>query len=340
MAAEALSNSSSEPELDLQAVAPLPSLGINAYYFQARFDLNLQTIINNYDYLTFPSIRQQAINRVIPPYAPLITILARQQGQVMGMVLAQLQAEAQLASLRSLYVLSEHRRQGVGSGLLEYLEEVLARQGYQRLEFIYQTDWSNHPVVAPVLEKRGWVVQPHQLLLKITREQLAQAPVLRKYHIPQAFTVFPWSELTPEEARAIQQRQARMGWYPPEQDPFQYEPFIEPQSSLGLRYQGQVIGWKIHHHFTPDTVRKTLLFLSPEHRGQGVGVALLVESLRHYLNTRIPFYIGEVEADNSQSVAWWQTHLIPYMAELTETHRAEKRLSQFNTLSPQKLPGA
>lgn len=327
MAAEALSNSSFEPELDLQALAPLSPSGVNAYYFQARLDLDLQTVINNYDYLTFPSIRQQAINRVIPPHSPLIAILARQQGQVIGMALAQLQAEAQIASLRSLCVLPEYRRQGVGSGLLKYLEELLARQGYQRLEFIYQTDWSNHPVVAPVLERRGWVVRPHQLLLKITREQLAQAPVLRKYQLPQAFTIFPWGELTPEEWQAIQRRQAQIGWYPPEQDPFQYEPFIEPQSSLGLRHQGQVVGWKIHHRFTPDTVRKMLFFLSPEYRGQGVGVALLVESLRRYLNTRIPFYIGEVEASNSQSVAWWQTHLVPYMAELTETHRAEKQLS-------------
>lgn len=333
MAAEPLPNPSSEPEFDWQTVTPLSSSGVNLYYFQARLDLNLQTIINNYDYLTFPSIRQQALNHLLLPDSPLIAILARWQGQVVGMALAQLQAESQMASLRSLCVLSEHRRQGVGGGLLKYLEEVLARQSYQRLEFIYQTDWSNHPVVAPVLERRGWVVRPHQLLLKMTREQLAQAPALDKYHLPQAFTAFPWSELNPEEWRAIQQRQAQTLWYPPEQDPFQYEPFIEPQSSLGLRHQGQVVGWKIHHHFTPDTVRKTLLFLSPEYRGQGVGVALLVESLRRYLNTQIPFYIGEVEAGNSKSVAWWQTHFVPYMAELIETHRAEKALYSTDPMS-------
>src|SRR5687768_16334092 len=108
MAAEALSNPSSEPELDLQALAPLSSSGINAYYFQARLDLNLQTITNYYDYLTFPSIRQQAINRLIPPHSPLIAILARQQEEVMGMALAQLQTEAQIASLCSLFVLPKH----------------------------------------------------------------------------------------------------------------------------------------------------------------------------------------------------------------------------------------
>lgn len=334
MAVEAFYDRPSESELELHSVAPIYPPGAPAYHFRARFDIPLETAINNYDYLTFPSIRQQVINHLIPADWPLAAIFAQFQGQVIGMALVQLQAEIRLASLRSICVLPEHRRRGVGNGLVRCLEQVLAQHGYRSLELIYQTNWSNHPVVTPVLEKRGWVVRPHRLILRMTREQLAQAPVLKQYPIPPGFTVFPWPELTLAERQQLQQRQLDEGWYPPEQDPFQCEPFIEPQSSIGLRYQGQVIGWNIHHRFTPDTVRRVLLFLSPEYRDQGMGVALLIESLRRYLNTRIPFYTTEVEASNSRLVAWWQRHLVPYLAELVETRLAEKQLFPLTAERP------
>jgi GNAT superfamily N-acetyltransferase len=326
MDAEAFRDPPSESELELHTTVPVYPPGAPVYHFRARFDITLETAIKNYDYLTFPSIRQQVINHLIPADQPLAAFLAQFQGQVVGMALVQLQAEKQLASLRSICVLPEHRRRGVGSGLLHCMEQVMAQQGYRRLEFTYQTNWSNYPVVMPILEKRGWIVRPHQLVLRITREQLAQAPILKQYPMPQGFIVFPWVELTLSERQWIQQRQAAEGWYSPEQDPFQSEPFIELQSSIGLRHQGQIIGWKIHHRFTPDTVRRMLLFLSPEYRGQGVGAALLIESLRRYLNTRIPFYTTEVEAGNSRLVKWWQRHLVPQLAELVEAHRAEKQL--------------
>ena len=89
MAAEPFPNPSSKPELDLQAATPLSPCKVNIYYFQACLDLNLQMVINNYDYLTFPGIRQQVSNRFIPLHSSLITILAWRQGQVVGIALAQ-----------------------------------------------------------------------------------------------------------------------------------------------------------------------------------------------------------------------------------------------------------
>jgi hypothetical protein len=91
MAAEPFPIPSSKPELDLQAVAPFSPCEVNTYYFQACLDLNLHMVINNYDYLTFPGVRQQVINRLILLHSSLITILARRPGQVVGIALAQLQ---------------------------------------------------------------------------------------------------------------------------------------------------------------------------------------------------------------------------------------------------------
>ncbi len=294
-----------------------------AYRFQVSEDMTLPAVAQQYDHLTFPRI-----GRRLEPQsaeAPLLAVIARHDEALVGMALAQWVPDGQAALLISLFVEPQHRQRGLASRLIVHLEQQLAGRGGHRLEAVYQSSWSSCPVVEWLLQKQGWSVHlPHQLLFKMTPAELRQSSIFERYELPPDFTVFPWRDLTPAERQAIQ---ADRDWYPAALDPFAYEPYIEPTSSIGLRYQGQIVGWKIHHCFSPDVIRRPFLFLSEACRGKGVGMAFLVESLRRYLDSGVPAYIAEVDRSNPRLVQWWQRHVIPYLSETVETYRAEKILT-------------
>jgi hypothetical protein len=79
--------------------------------------------------------------------------------------------------------------------------------------------------------------------------------------LPSEYELFPWVELRPEERADILTRQRAAEWYPETLSPFPEEERIEPVSSLGLRFHGQVVGWCITHRMKPDTIRFFRLFI-------------------------------------------------------------------------------
>lgn len=85
---------------------------------------------------------------------------------------------------------------------------------------------------------------------------MSEAPWLNKnYRFSPSFTFFPWQEITPEERLNLQKQQETSLWIPDELSPFKHEENLEPLNSLGLRYEGEVVGWVITHRLSPDTIR-------------------------------------------------------------------------------------
>jgi hypothetical protein len=154
------------------------------------------------------------------------------------------------------------------------------------------------------------------------------APWIEEAKLPEAFSVFSWPELTPEEREAIQQRQAGEEWFPRALTPFQAEENMEPLNSLGLRHEGHVAGWMITHRIAPDTIQYTSLFIEPALQRQGRALPLLAEAIRRHATAReeIPSGIFQVEAENEAMSKFVAHYLQPYLTSATELRRSRKAL--------------
>ncbi len=313
------------------APAPLrretrPTRG-RAYRYHLSLDMTVAAAVREYEPLTFPSIRKQAQARRITE--PLVTMAASHQGHFIGLALAEVRPAGDLARVLSLFVAPEHRRRGVGDTLLAHLEHALAREGCTEVMLAYRSDWPSVPAIERLLQRHGWTPpQTRMLICKASTERIVEAPWLDRASLPAGFTLFPWSELTPQEREAIQRRQETEGWYPPVLTPFQEEERLEPLNSVGLRYKGRVVGWMITHRTAPDTIQYTSLFVEPELQGQGRALPLLAEAIRRQVavGDEVPYGIFQVEAENEVMIKFVNRYLRPYLISLAELRRSRKSL--------------
>ncbi|MFQ5814436.1 MAG: GNAT family N-acetyltransferase [Anaerolineae bacterium] len=260
-----------------------------------------------------------------------ITLPFEKEGQFIGLTLGEIRPDGASAEMLSLFVAREHRRRGVGTTLLAHLEKALTRMGCRYVDLVYRSDWPCVAAIERLLHRRGWASpQTRALIGKTDRERMAEALRLHQFRLPDGFAIFPWSEITPQERQEIQQRQETEQWYPPVLAPFQEEDRIEPLNSLGLRYQGRVVGWMITHRTAPDTIQYTSLFVQKEFQSLGRAIPLLMESIRRQVSSEVPYAIFMVDVENDPTVKLVYRRMRPYLISLTESRTSRKMLTGSN----------
>lgn len=284
------------PEQDAAPSAGTPSPD---YQLRTFHDLNSDQA-KRYENFSFPSLKERW--QVRSPQGSLTAVNALYQGQVVGAAVAEVQLGNTSAELLSLLVVKEHRGRGVAKTLLSAMERSLAEAGCKKLEIQYRTDWTSLAVIEHLLEGRDWETpQDKTVVFKIDIQDLAGAPWLEQsetFEFPPGFTIFPWVELTLGERNEIMKRQEAQPWFPPEVTPFQEEDILEPLTSLGLRYEGQVVGWMITHRTGPDIIQYTSLFVSPELLRKGLARALMAESMKLQITAGVPDLVWMVDVRN------------------------------------------
>ncbi len=185
------------------------------------------------------------------------------------------------AEIISLFIHPEHRSQGLGKTLLNYLEIELQQRRYSQVRLVYISN-STTPALLRILKQLNWSTpQVRMLVCEGTKESIKDAPLLRiNSCLPASYTIFYWIELTPEDREYIQRQQSISPWYPEILSPFDDEKIIEHINSLGLRYHGQVVGWMITHRVAIDTIRYTKLFVKKELQTLGRAIPLLVNAIQ------------------------------------------------------------
>jgi hypothetical protein len=158
------------------------------------------------------------------------------------------------------------------------------------------------------------------LICKGQAEAIIQAPWMKRYsRIPSSYSIFPWLEITQEERQAIQQQQETQPWIPEDLIPFQYEKHLEPITSLGLRYQGQVVGWMINHRLSPDTIRYTCSFVRKDLQKMGRIISLYAEAAKLQVQAKISNVIWTVPVAHESMVNFVKHRWDPYLASIGET---------------------
>lgn len=276
-----------------------------------------------YNELTFPKIQTRWRSK--QPRGQLGGIVAEVSGQPVGLVLAEIFSPQPNQPLEgeiiSLFVLPNYRHQGIGSGLIQNLEKELRTLGCEQMRVSYKSSPITALALEPLLKQQDW--QPPQVnffLGKTTTEKVCQAPWLRKYPLPERFSIFPWGELTDEDEQQIQTLN-----YPASLNPLGNTP-AEPLNSLGLRYDGQLVGWMVTHRVAPDAIRYSTMFVEKRFQRLGRGISLLSQSILRQTESSVPYCLFAVAEDNPRMLQFVQRHLQPYLTEVTDSRVGVKPL--------------
>lgn len=193
--------------------------------------------------------------------------------------------------LASLYVLPLYRRQGLGSRLLQQLEQAFVEEGV-RLGASYVTVKPEDQSPLLFLRASGWSqVRVIGLNCRTTLTNAFETSWLVKARLPDPFEIIGWEEV--DEAQRNDILAAVGDWAPRDLNPFLFEGDAHLPTSVALRDKrdGRIRGWIITHQIGPDLIRWTCSFVAPElqHQGMIIPLWLACATRQKALNTASRF---------------------------------------------------
>lgn len=290
----------------------------------------------NYKHLTYPWL-QERLEQLSSQNIINVALGVELQGKPVGLVLAEYKKNQNQANILSLIVDPEHRRQGLGTALLIQIEEILKKSGCQQLNLIYKLNLMTS-ILEHMLQQQNWTPGSSYSLQCLTnRETMKHAPFLHRYTIPEKFTVFPWVELTAQERMKIEQGDNKLN-YPDELSPFS-EGQIEAISSLGVRYQEEVIAWSIFHRMLPNCVVYKSLFVKPEFRSSCLGASLIAASLnRQITDEAVTEGMVIFLEENTTMMKFLNRRLAPYLTSINRFWKSTKLLQPSPVIEQNHSP--
>jgi hypothetical protein len=228
-----------------------------------------------------------------PAFAPLLdrvgqdpTVLAiiAEADEPAGLVLAEVGLTG--AVVRSVFVAPQFRRRGIGMALLEGMEAELRRRGVMHFGGGYARNIDSGPIEG-LLAKAAW--EEPILRMYLFRVNLAtaapgvrKAPWFRSTSLEPGTEMIPYSEVGPDDLAAFDQIMERFnvpgGLHPTCSD----EP-VETDLSLVLKINQELFGWSVCHRLAPNWVRFTSTYIRPDCPVKGLGIRMLVETIRRYI---------------------------------------------------------
>jgi GNAT superfamily N-acetyltransferase len=211
--------------------------------------------------------------------------VARQQGRPVGLALAEapLPGDAAEPQLLSLFVRPEARQQGIATALVAAVETTARELGHRRLGAVYTSGKPAIGWMERIFAARGWdPPRPGSLVATFAPQDALDSEryrptLLRGYQ--RGLEIFPWSELRPGELDEIKKSDEEQHWIAPQLNPWQYDARHLDASSVGARWEGQVVGWVLNHRVSKDQVRWSISYMHPALSRRGKVVALYHASL-------------------------------------------------------------
>ncbi|MEX1012454.1 MAG: hypothetical protein WD595_04370 [Waddliaceae bacterium] len=144
---------------------------------------------------------------------------------------------------------------------------------------------------------------------------------------PNDYEEFLWKELKPEERTNLLRLVDQMA-IPGDISPFSNEETILYDNSLGLRYQGEIIGWMVTHLLPSRQVQYSAFYIDKAHRHKAIAPRLLRDSIQLQKQSPFKWAVCEVNllfADESW-VRFVEKRLAPYTLRVHYNYQMWKNL--------------
>ncbi|MBD1193313.1 GNAT family N-acetyltransferase [Vulcanococcus sp. Clear-D1] len=294
-----------------QSTASTPA-GSNLRY-QRIFHLTADNLAP-YAELTFPSLApggnaQRKLN------GPLVAVCALAGEQMVGLAIAECKQTGS-AQVVSLKVQPDWRGRGVGSLLMKSLMRCLHLEGMRDIHIRYQSTTESEGAIESLLLRLGWS-KPHDtfLLLEGLAERLATIPWADNYPITQPYRLATWQPQYTGDASKLNAPSTLLA--------STTSPNLDPNISLALLHNEQLVGWVLVDRTTPTQVRYSSLFVAPEHRGRARGLALLASAFRRQGELGPPVARAGVAPESGSMIRLAQRHLRPYLQSISRARQSE-----------------
>ena len=260
---------------------------------------------------------------------PLVSV-ATDGDRVVGMALACRPAEPESSEddgeLLSLFVDAEYRRRGIATSLVEQVETRLVADGVDAVEAVYMTGTPFVEGVEKALQARSWdEPELRMLVLRSSIEQAFVTPWFKRYRRHKDFVLQPLVDL---EAEIQAMRHDPPSWIAEDLQPWKFDfSYIEPASSLGIRLDGELVGWVINHKLTDDAVRFTNTHLRPDLSRRARAMPVLTESIVRAHDAGFKRLTFTVPACHPEMIRFLRKWCGPYADFVGETRGVRKALT-------------
>lgn len=249
-------------------------------------------------------------------------------GRPAGLAVAEIApGESAAAELFSVFVTADHRGQGIGTRLVDGLEADLQRHGASRLEAVYMTGKPAIAAVERIFEKRGFATpERRKIVVRFTPEEAATTEWYGKARLPAGCEVFSWADLSPDELETLKRTHAETPWIDPDLEPWRMSDRFDPVSSVGMRKDGQVVGWVINHPIGPKLLCFTTSFMRRDLARRGAIFSLYVASIERLKGTGVVCTFVTSSVYESM-VRFVLRRCAPYISFCGETRGVSKTLA-------------
>ncbi|MEE3326915.1 MAG: GNAT family N-acetyltransferase [Myxococcota bacterium] len=232
-------------------------------------------------------------------------------------------------TLRSVYVAPTHRQCGVATQLVATAESLSAEHGWTSLRTVFMEGPGNRTDLRRLLARCDWTKPVLRTrVIQIALEEILHASwTQRRRPLPDAFEVFPWTDLSDPEKETLLRDQKEHNWPDIEIFPFHYGPHFEEKTSFGVRYEGKVVGWVVNHRLDKETLRFTCSYLREDLQKLGRLVELYARSVDQIKNrTAFKQAIMTVPVEYPAMWAFSRRHLVPFAQQVKKTYGSTKEL--------------
>jgi len=240
-----------------------------------------------------------------------------------GIILASCNQTLERLDIRHFFVHPSYRNQQLGHRLLLAILEEAKKLNIHFFFLLYPSEESWSPALEKILIDVDWKIRPFMIRCLYDVDTFDTPWIHKDYHYPQGYEEFLWLELSTDEKQQLHIQQIQRA-FPAAVSPFFEEDRIEPRNSLGLRFQGRIVGWIITHRIDPETIRYTTLFVERSLWHTGISMKLLADSIHLHLKNKTKWAILEIPLlqVHSSWVRFANRRLLPYADKVTHLMQA------------------
>ena len=280
--------------------------------------------VNDFLYFTFPKYRLVFLTEDVET---LCAIGVRVGKKPAGLIMSKLIPAEKKAVVLSVSVKSIHRRKGIATNLFGKLEDFLLGNGYRTITIDYIKDSKSIDYLEKILARCGWEEpEVKTMLCKIHYKKLLKSGWLTKYGLPEEYSIFLWKDISDEEKKIIFSYENKDGWYPHNLNPFTLGANNQSPNSLGLKYNGQIIGWIIVQKLSKNALNYARLFVCRDFQDMGKVIVMLAEAIKLQAKAKIAYGFFSFDMDNKRMKLFYEKRFKPYVS------KTNARLSSFRLL--------
>jgi GNAT superfamily N-acetyltransferase len=229
----------------------------------------------------------------------------------------------------SIFIEKQHRGRKLSHKMLKFLEEKCGELKIACMKTFYYNNRPFVPAIDKLFDKCGFdPAEPSTFFCKCDKN-IANMPILEYTTLPGGFETLRWPELDLVDKEKLKNELTGMELFDVRLSPFKDVETIVPGVSLWLKKGGSIAGWAISNFIEGEkTILYSSIFLMPEIRGLGLGIALLMRSIREHVLTdlaeKYPYALFEVRYDN------------PMMLKIIKKKFARHAVEQYDHMTRKK----